>query len=83
MTRDDLTLKELNAVMLQYHRMQDGFAKARLGLETAVKQGRVPADRAQSTEYRLCSGSEAYHRAGFRLSAMYDRLWREEPRTPR
>jgi len=81
--QEDVTLQELNGVLLQYHRMQDGFAKARLGLEGAVRTGRVAADRAEHTEHRLRSGSEAYHRAGFRLAAMSDRLWREGTRTPR
>jgi hypothetical protein len=80
---EDVTLKELNAVLLQFHRMQDGFAKARLGLEDAVKKGRVAAPAAERTEHRLRSGSEAYHRAGYRLTAMCDRLWREQSRVAR
>ena len=55
--------------------MQEGFHKARTGLEAATQEGRVPSDPALGTDERLRSGGSAYQRAGYRLAGVCDRLW--------
>lgn len=74
MSEDDL-FQELNGVLEQYRRMQEGFRKARVGLETTTHKGRLRADPIPGTDARLRTGACAYERANYHLADVCERFW--------
>lgn len=66
---------EIDRVLGQYRRMQQGFHTARAGLTAATQGGRLPSGPAPGTDARLISAGRAYERAASRLARARARLW--------